>query len=200
MTLPARLDPSIPLLDLPEGFAARLRRNESSQRSRVKKANEKIEVSNAKLPSHKIHQPTVPVQAVDIVQHGIDQNWTCQCHRAPSWAGCYRRVDVTKAGRDPAAAVIGHIVAASLGGAHTKKNVVIMRHECNDAIAKAQETTAAARTKRLRKKHLGVNPDGSEYQAPKKQKIRQRKGWGKTGSRWPQGRKIQSQNNLRKRP
>ena len=199
MTLPVHLDPAIPL-DVPEHVQSRLRKRESSQRSRAKRKNLDLITANAKAGPTKAID-LLEVEKVDPVAIGNEQNWVCACHEVPGWSGCWSRVDITKSGRHPDAPVLGHVIAMARGGGHTKRNVRIMKHECNADIAGQVEARDVAKTNSLRKKYQGVDRNGDEYTPRKKQKIKTRPGGMQSASRWPAkgSRKIQSRNNLRKK-
>ena len=198
MPIPIHMDPMIPLT-VPEDVKARLRKNESGQRSRVKAINKRLIKANNMVKSADQIDLLI-IEKVDIIAIGDEQNWTCGCNDVPGWNGCYQRVDITKKGNHSDAPVIGHVIATGRGGNHTASNVRIMRHRCNQDLNFQIEATDIAKTNRLRRKHKGLNRDGTQHTKKTKKVIPARPEGLKSRSSWGnQKRKLQSRNTLRKK-
>ena len=183
------LDPSIPL-DAPKDVIARIRKNGYGQRSRVRRANKVLEKFNAKAPPNQ-QKPLIIIEDFDIIELFTEQNWTCQCFRVPNHTGCYKRVDITKAGRHPEAPAIGHINNTGNGGHHVRTNVGIMRNVCNAKICYSIEKARSSKIARLSRAESGLNADGTQH-AKKSKKAIPKRPWGaQAGFKPNKGRKIQ---------
>lgn len=175
------LDPSMPL-DVPAHIKGRLKRNSRSHVDRARKINKALAAANAKLPADK-HKSLLEIEKFDIIDVYEEHNWTCFY--------CFRRVDIYRRGLHPDSCVVGHKVALSLGGSHTRDNVGPAHYRCNASHARAIEVPAAAKTERLRKKHLGVDRRGNQVDPKPKTKMKGASQWPKGKKRWP-SRTIQS--------
>lgn len=193
--LPEHLDPMMPL-DIPDHVKDRLIKREAQQRYRINRKNREIEAANA-LTTEAQQIPLLPVEKVDIIQIGEDQEWTCACHEAPLYEGCYQRMDIHKTGNHPETIVIGHVIASANAGGHTPQNVRLMRNTCNMDIAHKVETGQIAKAKRSRKKNLGVTINGEEWTPPAKSKFPKPTRKMKSKSQWPK-RKMKSRNTFKK--
>ena len=181
--VPEHLDTSIPLLDVPESVKDRLRTNEKAQRYATNAINKKRRSRG---------QPELRVEQVDIIAIAEENDWLCGCHKVFRHTGCFRRVDITKKGRQEGAPVIGHVIARSLEGGHTPENVDLFRSECNDTVSNTREKTLAAKAKRLRRSQSGLNEDGTTYTPKSKKAIPAHKNGLKGRSR-----KMQSNNSFK---
>lgn len=180
--------------EVPEAVKARLRRNESGQRSRAKAMNKKLIARNAVVKdAHQLE--LIIIEKFDIIALYEEQEWMCQCWRVPGYDGCYKYVDVTKAGQHPDAPCLGHINNLDNGGHHVADNIGIMRHSCNMAIAHTIEKTRSAKTERQRRTHSGVKKNGQKYVKKKKKAIPARAGGLQSSSKlqsksqWPKVKK-----------
>lgn len=70
--------------------------------------------------------------------------YVCQC-------GCNKPCDRTKVAPHPDAPTIGHIIAITCGGGHTRENTQCQRWACNARINNEQDTPRAAKIKRQRR-------------------------------------------------
>lgn len=190
MTLPQHLDPTIPLLlsDIPKETIARLRKNGRAHAARARKLNKAREAINATLPERQ-RQPLIEIEDFDPIEVYQEHDWTCP--------HCFRRVDITKSGRHPDSCVLGHNVNFAAGGGHTRENVGPWHYSCNAEVAAGIEVPREAKINRLRKKEMGIDRYGKK--ARPKPKTLYGKGFQKTKSKWPKGRKLQSRNDLRKK-
>lgn len=68
-------------------------------------------------------------------------DWQCMC-------GCEKPCDRTKVAPHPCAPTIGHKIALSCGGDHTRENCETQRWECNARQNNEVDTPVAAKTKR----------------------------------------------------
>lgn len=172
---------------IPDDVKARLRKNESNQRSRAKALNKKIIARNNKVKE--AHQlDLIIIEKVDIVQTLEDQEMICACHMVHGHDECFKFVDVLKTGAHKDAPVIAHLNNLDNGGHHTKDNVTIMRHECNMAISHSIEKKRSAKTERVRRTHSGVKKNGDPYLKKKKKAIPARPEGLKSRSKWPDGK------------
>lgn len=177
--------------NVPDEVKARLRKNESNQRSRAKALNKKIIARNNKVKD--AHQLSlIIIEKVDIIDLYEEQEWSCQCDRVPNHEGCYQYVDVTKTGREENAPVLGHINNLDNGGHHVRENIGIMRHKCNMEISHKVEKKRSAKTERLRRTHSGVKKNGTQHTKKKKKVIpsrpeglQSRSSWGNKKREWP---------------
>ena len=188
------LDPTLPLSledieKLKPGTIARLRKNGRAHMGRAKKINIAREALNKKLPPD-LRRPMLEIVDFDPIEVYVAADWTC-----PS---CFRRVDVTKAGRHPDSCVLGHALNFAHDGGHTPENCGPWHYSCNADAAAKIETPREAKINRLRSSYRGIDKKGDKVSEKPKSSMRSRR-FAKGGpSRWPKGRKIQSKNNLRR--
>ena len=71
-------------------------------------------------------------------------NYVCEC-------GCGLPCDRTKKPPNAAAPTLGHIIALSCGGTHTRDNVRTERWGCNERLNHERDTPRAAKIKRQRR-------------------------------------------------
>ena len=174
---------------IPDDVRERLIKREASNRYRMTAKNKAIIKNNLRVKEAQ-QIPLLPIEKVDIIKVGHDQEWICGCHRLLQWDGCFHSLDLHAKKGSPDAIVIGHIIAGGRGGGHIYDNIALMRHECNQAISNKIEKTDIAKTNSLRKKHMGVDLKGRPYKPKKKKKIKTRPGGMQSRSQWPKGRKI----------
>lgn len=195
MSLPLHLDPSVPLLRsdierLKPGTISRLRKNGRAHMGRARKINIARKELNKRLPMD-LRRNMIEIQDFDPIEVYEAHNWTCP--------HCFRRVDVTKSGTHPDSCVLGHARNYAHDGGHTPENCAPWHRSCNAEAAALVEIPREAKIERLRRSHRGVKSDGSKVSKKDKTSLRSNPGWNNGPSKWPKGRKIQSNNNLRKR-
>ncbi len=196
-SLPVYLDATVPLNRedverLKPGTIARLRKNGRAHMGRARRRNQDLDELNTDIEDHRFRHRLIVIEDFDPIEIYEAHNWTC--------VYCYKRVDVTKKGQDPASCVLGHQINFANGGSHTPENCGPWHYTCNKKIADKIETPREGKVRRLRRAQgiLDGKPVPKSYPG---KKLSSGQGWqNKSGSKWPKGRKIQSRNNLRKKP
>jgi len=191
--LPLHLDPAVPLtlsdIDrLKPGTVSRLRKNGRAHMGRARKINVAREALNKKLPPD-LRRPMLEIIDFDPIDIYAEANWTC-----PS---CFKRVDVTKSGTDPASCVLGHSLNFAHDGGHTPENCGPWHYSCNAEAAARIETPREGKINRLRRSYRGIDEKGDKVRPKEKRSIRGRSSWGNGRSKWPKGRKLQSRNTFK---
>jgi len=182
------LDPDLPLSredieHLKPGTIARLRRNGRAHMGRARKINVALKAINDNISDPKFKRALIEIEDFDPIEVYEEHNWTCP--------HCFRRVDVTKGGRDPDSCVLGHMINFAHSGGHTRRNCGPWHYSCNAAVASVIETPREAKIRRHRRA-AGELDGEADYKPRKKLKIQGRSfGASNGGSRWPK-RKLPS--------